>query len=146
MNLRIGLAGCVLLGAVLLAAADEKKDKAADKLQGIWTVVSFVADGKENPKAKDDTVSFDGEKLVIKHKDGSHEATYKLDPAQKPKTIDITPSDGPNKDKVMKGIYSIDGDDLKVCWTEDPDKDRPKEFESKEGSGLRLATLKREKQ
>jgi uncharacterized protein (TIGR03067 family) len=145
MNSRIGLVGCVLLGGVLLAAASENKDKAADKLQGTWTVVSVVIDGKENPKAKDDKVTFDGAKLIVKHKDDAHEATYKLDPAQKPKAIDITPTDGPNKDKVMKGIYSIDGDDLKVCWTEDPDNDRPKEFESKEGSGLRFATLKRDK-
>jgi uncharacterized protein (TIGR03067 family) len=50
-----------------------------------------------------------------------------------PKAIDVTMTEGPNKGKVMLGIYEIDGDTLKACF--DPQgKKRPTEFKSPPGS------------
>ena len=37
----------------------------------------------------------------------------KLDPSKKPKAIDITQLSG--KGETIPGIYSIDGDTLKIC-------------------------------
>jgi uncharacterized protein (TIGR03067 family) len=63
--------------------------------------------------------------------------TTKLDPAAKPKALDIVGSDGPNKGKTILAIYERDGDKLKVCY-ELGGKGRPKEFKSTEKSMLFL--------
>ena len=136
----------VMLVAAGLAsgAPQDKGKKAADKFDGTWKVVSVERDGQAVDDAKDDTVTFTGDKIAIKSKNGDHAGTFKLDPAQKPKTIDMTPSDGPQKGQVHAGIYSLDGDTLKICFTE-PGKDRPKELTAKAGSGQMLVVLKRAK-
>src|SRR5262249_47235108 len=60
--------------------------------------------------------------------------TFKVDLTQKPKTIDITFTEGPEKGKTVLGIYELEGDTYKLCLSL-KDKDRPKEFVSKAGSG-----------
>ena len=82
--------------------------------------------------------------MHIQGKDKEHKGTFKLDASKKPKQIDITPTDGDEKDKVIHGIYSLEKDELKICIARG-DKERPTEFESKEGSGHMLVTLKRAK-
>jgi uncharacterized protein (TIGR03067 family) len=149
MKFRIGLAAGAALGVLLLIATDRAKgdDKeTADKLRGTWTTVSLVEDGKEQDEAKGDKVTFEAGTITVNAKNGDeHRVTYKVDPDGKAGTIDITPTEGPHKDQVLKGIYRLKGDELKICLARDPDKERPKEFESKEGSGLILSTLKRAK-
>lgn len=115
---------------------------------------------------------FAAEKVVIEDGDGKDEETYKLDPNPKPKTIDMTttikhiafgtvvaPAIGAKatasapavkpEDKVVKtekktvkGIYSLDGDTLKLCLAE-PEGPRPMEFTS--ANGQFLIVLKRAK-
>jgi hypothetical protein len=46
--------------------------------------------------------------------------------------------------KGVKGIYEIDGDTLRICVAK-KGKERPKTFESKEGSGHVLTVMKRVK-
>jgi uncharacterized protein (TIGR03067 family) len=148
MRLWMGMVTCALLGVLLLTGTSRAEDKnkaSGDKLAGTWSVVSMVQDGKADDNAKDDQVTFASGEVTVKGKNGEHKATYKLDASQKPHTIDISPSAGPNKDKVLKGIYKVKGDELTICWTRNPGEERPKAFESKESSGLMLATLKREK-
>jgi len=58
--------------------------------------------------------------------------------------IDITAPEGEQAGKTSKGIYHLEGDTLKMCYAV-PDKDRPKDFESKPGSGLTLVIWKRSK-
>jgi uncharacterized protein (TIGR03067 family) len=59
--------------------------------------------------------------------------TQKIDPSKSPKTIDVTMIEGPDKGKVMLGIYEIDEDTLRACF--DPQgKKRPTEFKSAAGS------------
>jgi uncharacterized protein (TIGR03067 family) len=62
--------------------------------------------------------------------------TYKADATGYPKTIDLTPDRGPARGKVLKGIYDLDGNTLKVCYVApdagEPEKaERPKEFGAK---------------
>jgi len=71
-------------------------------------------------------------------------AKYKLDPAKKPKTIDVLPTDGLDKDKTIEGIYEIKGEELTVCVAK-PGSPRPTEFASKAGSGHVLFVLKKAK-
>jgi uncharacterized protein (TIGR03067 family) len=118
--------------------ADDKADleKEAKKFQGAWTIESSEAGGKELPagELKGLIVIFEGDKHTVKKGDEVIQVgTQKLDPSKSPKTIDVTMAEGPNKGKVMLGIYEIDGDTLKVCF--DPQgKKRPTEFKSAPGS------------
>ena len=72
------------------------------------------------------------------------QGTIKLNPATKPKEMDITGTEGPNKGKTILAIYQRDGDTLRVCY-DLSGKNRPKEFKTKEGTQLFLVTYKREK-
>ena len=82
---------------------------------------------------------------MIKTKDRDQEGTYKVDPSGKPATIDVVPGEGPNAGKTLKGIYRVKGDELTICIPVNADSARPKEYEGKEGSGLMLVSLKRDK-
>ncbi len=137
----------VLVVGLLLAADDPKDEvkKEQDKLKGTWTVESSERKGQASEEGKDAEVTFEGDKITVKTAEGKeHKGTYKIDPTKKPKTIDITPSGGDNKDKVHLGIYELDGDTLKVCYNH-PDKERPTAFSTKADSEEVLYVLKRKK-
>jgi uncharacterized protein (TIGR03067 family) len=72
------------------------------------------------------------------------EGIYHLDSAKSPKTIDIVTLGGVRKTAL--GIYSLDGDTLKLCLSIDPDNvaERPKEFVTKEGELRVIVTFKRQ--
>lgn len=132
----------------LIVGTDEKKDdnkKDLDHLKGNWTIVSMERDGKNNEDAVGGKFRFDGENVHVQIKDMEHKATFKLNTGKKPKQIDVTPTNGPEKDKVLEGIYELAKDELKICIGNDSGAARPKEFESKEGSFHLLVKLKREK-
>jgi uncharacterized protein (TIGR03067 family) len=142
----------VVVAAGLLVAADAKDDavKAAKaKLKGAWKVVTLEEQGE---KAPEDVVNkmrlvFQDDKLVIKGTDdGDHEAKYSIDPSQKPASLDLVPADGQEKGKTLRCIYSLEGDDLKICSATKADDDRPKEFAAKKGDKAVLLVFKREKQ
>ena len=102
----------LVMAAGLLLAADKPKDDAKgdkDKFQGSWKVVSGEHDGVTLPeeKTKELTVTFQDDKVTIRVGDKTEpEQTFKLDPAKKPREIDVTPH--------AKGIYELKGDDLKI--------------------------------
>jgi RNA polymerase sigma-70 factor (ECF subfamily) len=124
--------------------ADKKTDK--EKLQGRWKLVSGEMGGKAADDLKEGTFVFKGDKVVTEKPDGmTHSSDYTIDPTKKPKTIDVTPREGPEgeKDKTFPGIYELDGDTLKIC-ANGPDMERPTEFKSKEGTQIMLLTFKRE--
>jgi uncharacterized protein (TIGR03067 family) len=145
-------AALVAAAGLLVGAEDKKPDdkkpdseasrKDLDKLQGTWTLVSAKADGADLPKelAAKLKLVIDKDKFSIKNDDSEESATVTLDPGQKPPTIDIKPA----KEDAVKGIYELKDDELKLCWAK-AGKERPKGFESKEGSGEILFVLKREK-
>ena len=145
MRLMKGL-GVVVIG-LLIAADDAKKDdtmKDKESLKGTWIVQSSERDGQADEGSKDATVTFDGDSVTVVTKDKEQKATFKLDASKKPKTIDFTPSEESEKDKVVLGIYSLDKDELKVCFSK-PGEERPTEFSGKEGTGHHLIVLKRKK-
>jgi uncharacterized protein (TIGR03067 family) len=126
-----------LASAAFVQGGDAKKEK----IEGVWTVVSAVKGGEKLADVDNMEVKliFAGEKLTVVKGGKNEELTYKLDAGQKPKAIDLMP-----KDKTIKGIYQVDGDTLKICFT-GPDDERPTEFVSKEGTRTLLLTLRRDK-
>ena len=69
---------------------------------------------------------------------------YKLDSTQKPKVIDTTHETDPGKPILQLGVYSLDGDTLKLCL-ESAGKPRPAKLETKPQDTSVLFVLKRAK-
>jgi uncharacterized protein (TIGR03067 family) len=117
-----------------------------NRFEATWKFVSIDVEGRKIPAER-----FGEDRLVLKRKQftttvggNTTEGTFKIDPTLTPKTIDITFTDGPGKDKTQKGIYELDGDTQKICWAA-PGKPRPTEFEAKPKSGRILQVLEKVK-
>ena len=128
---------CLIVGGVA-GQGNGKGD--AKEIEGTWTFVSAVKGGKKKDFG-DDSVSlvFKSGKLTITKGDETKNGTYKIDPAKKPKHIDMTV-----EENQIKGIYDLQGTTLRICGSAMGD-DRPTEFKSDEGSQIMLLTLRREK-
>ena len=138
MKLKV-LALLALAGS--LAAADAPKD--AEKIQGSWKVVSAEDSGRKAPEETIKSLRWSVTKDAITYKVGNKATrwAYKLDPARKPKWMDLTEGD-----RTRLAIYELEGDTLKVCFAEGTQKERPTAFESKPNSPNDvLIVLKREK-
>jgi uncharacterized protein (TIGR03067 family) len=138
-------AGAVLaLVAASAATADDAKDQ--KQFQGKWTIASATHGGMSTPKEQLDkaAVTFDGDKMIISEGEKKKTAKFKLDTSKTPPQIDITPDEGDEKDKTVRGIYELKGDTLKLCFGR-PDAERPTAFSSKEGEKTALIEFKRAK-
>ena len=67
------------------------------------------------------------------------------DLSAKPKALDITGTEGPNKGKKIPAIYERNGDTLRVCY-DLSGKSRPAEFKTTAGTRLFLVDYKLQKQ
>lgn len=91
-------------------------------------------------------LKFSGRRFEIRSQDGKslHEGVFNLDVYVEPKEIDFIHTGGPLKGKKWKGIYSLDGNVLKICDNSaDLEQPRPVKFESKRDSGHVLITYSR---
>lgn len=106
-----------------------KKD--LDALQGKWTMTNLEVDGKDVPLKR-----IEGATLVIKGNDyiltnkkkAQPTVVLRLDPSKNPKEMDMTFSEGANKDMVHKAIYKIEKDTLVIARGLTPSHERPREF------------------
>jgi uncharacterized protein (TIGR03067 family) len=124
----------------------------AEAIQGDWEVASFMAEGKEPGGAEGDRIksavwTIGKDKIVIKADGAGGEVTYKLDPARKPKALDVKVVKAPPGEMGLEfqAIYKLEGDTLTICLPLPNNTDRPKEFEAGEGSKQGLFVLKRKK-
>jgi uncharacterized protein (TIGR03067 family) len=149
-----------LVGSMVLcfvthpAGADGFRKKVNRKLVGTWKVESAERDGKEVSGA------IKGAPWVMtattftarlpREGEGEGKFAYELGQAGKLGTIDISVIEsqwadlGPRK-RVYRGIYLLEGENLKVCYGRPygSEKDRPTTFDAKAGSGRSLFLLKR---
>lgn len=144
--------------------ADEPERKAAGKdrerLQGDWAFTSYIVDGHRAPDdvLKKAVVSFRDGKMALKpmpvssidavslettwRAEGEFAAVYELGAMAKARTIDLIVGEGKEAFR-LKGIYSLDGDKLRICYS--LSSDIPTAFESRTYSRNRLLDLKRVK-
>ena len=115
-------------------------------MKGKWKIEKAEAGGKEieSDDLKSVLLTITGERYEVLVKDKTDAGTLKLDESQKPKTMDSTDTEGENVGKVIKAIYEISGDTMRVCYVLDGGE-RPTEFATKSDTALLLITYKREK-
>ncbi len=114
-------------------------------LAGVWTCVSGINDGKPLPGDIVKQLKLTLTQERYKTEKGNvllFDGIYKIDAGQQPRHFDITAPEGEQAGKTSKGIYALEQDTFKMCYTI-PDKDRPTDFESKPGSGATLVIWKR---
>ena len=129
-----------------LSSAAWSGDAKDDTIDGAWLPSSAELGGKKFPDDVRKTI-----KLVVKDDKYTvtlgtqvDQGTIKLDRSSKPKALDITGTEGPNKGKKIPAIYERDGDTLRICY-DLSGKSRPTEFKTEAGTQLFLVTYKREK-
>ena len=152
MRLHAPLGFALLIAMTSLTAAGDDKDKAIKedrkKYEGTWQVVSLEVNG--NKSAEEDAKKI----TVVNEADGKWaievegkvvaRGTSEIDPTKKPKTVDLTMTEGEDKGKTSLGIYEFGEDSRKVCLAP-AGKARPAEFSSTAANGHVLAVLKRMK-
>jgi uncharacterized protein (TIGR03067 family) len=140
----------VLLGADVKEDADAiKREKA--KLRGTWKAVYAEQEGTPGPEEqiKKFGLVFRDDKVVLKGGESDWEATYTVDPAANPATLDLVPTKPDEDDLKGSGngkrlwIYQLNGDELKICGVDGPSDDRPREFVSKRKDHTILIVFKR---
>ena len=135
----------VVLALAPVSRGDDPKD-AGKSIQGTWLPAEAELGGQKFPDEVRKTIKLviEGDKYTVTVGAQPDRGTLKLDPSAKPKAMDVTGTDGPNKGKKIPAIYELDGDTLRICY-DLSGKSRPTEFKTREGTQLFLVTYKREK-
>jgi uncharacterized protein (TIGR03067 family) len=117
--------------------------KEKESLQGTWVATSLVDSGREEPgdKVKELTLTIKGDEYTYGLGGRSFSAVYKIDPTKKPKEMDVTFKEGPQKGTTMLAVYSLTGNELKICGGDT----RPTGLVSEPKSGMVLFIFKRQK-
>jgi uncharacterized protein (TIGR03067 family) len=130
----------VAVAPVAVVQAEARSD--LDELQGDWQVVAVEHGGRVLPKDQFPFATLLIRDDTIAHEGGPHhllKARFLLHPEQQPKALDME-SEGYHGD-VYHAIYTLEGDTLTICRTDDAT--RPTEFASSSGSNVLLYTAKR---
>lgn len=144
MKMLLAAAGLVMLtGGLAVGQNDEaalKKEK--ELLKGLWKIESFESQQGNKDDFVGATLDFKSDGNIEFTKDGdTKKATYTLNPAGKPKELDLKPE---GKDESMLAIYRLEKDMLTICIVEGPGAARPNAFEAKDRNVV--VKLKRVKQ
>ena len=139
----------MVLGGV---AAEEPKAggrPAVEQLRGAWRPESVTEGGRKLTGAdlevyKGMTLTIQEGKSTLKAADGAvlSACELKVDAGRDPKTFDAKEVEGLGVGRIYKGVWEIEGDTLKWCFST---KDRPKGFEDKEEADFFLLVLRRQK-
>ncbi|HYH64413.1 MAG TPA: TIGR03067 domain-containing protein [Urbifossiella sp.] len=140
------LAVVFLLGLAPLLAAQAPKEKTdQERLQGEWVLVGLDVREELVPAAKlaGTTLVVRGDTYATVVKKKEYPTTFKLDPKQDPKHIDMLVPDESGTPRLAKGIYKIDGDKFVVCRGQAPGGERPRDFVSSATNDVFVVTWER---
>ncbi len=148
MTASLVLLGVLRLTMLATASGDDAAEVERRALQGTWRAVAYEAEEGPLPpefvrgyrwvvRGNEVTLQAGGQQVAM---------TLTLGPTHDPKQLDLTATDGPLKEKVATGIYSLSGDTLRVYLNDPPGQGkRPDRFDAKPSAGRVLLSLKREK-
>ena len=146
----VALVGCGKKASEVEPKTEAKQSPEEDRLQGVWVVIRLTDNGREDPLSdiklkltiKDNKYIYEVRSFSDSASLASFSATYKINPTTKPKEIDVTFEEGPQKGKTMLAIYSLKEEVLIICGGTEK---RPTEFISNPKSRDILFVFKREK-
>ena len=120
--------------------------KGGENTNGVWVVVSGELGGKKLPEEnfKNFTLTLKDGKYIVDADGKIDKGTYKAYLDKKPKALDVTGTEGPNKGKKFLAIFELKGNRMRVCY-DLAGKKRPREFATKPDTSLFLVTYKRAK-
>jgi uncharacterized protein (TIGR03067 family) len=144
-----------------LATPDKVVKQETERLQGRWKCDRLETDGRALSAVE---VELNGPRLrvrgdALEEFDGERRCRFGIDPTASPKRIDVREEQPAKKGvvPVMRGIYSLDGDKLTICFgvcqamVADKDGsildfscDRPTEFTAAAGSSRILLVFRRQ--
>jgi uncharacterized protein (TIGR03067 family) len=126
--------------------ADGDLARAHELLAGSWEFISLTEKGEtlgpaliRNRFARDGVLAVADRKMTIVSPDTGEKrsATYRIDPTKSPLQIDLVT----RNDRIFRGIYKFEGENLVLCLQPGDSASRPSEFSVSEGSDRILATL-----
>jgi uncharacterized protein (TIGR03067 family) len=114
--------------------------------EGVWLPSSAELGGEQFPEEVRKTIRLEvkGDQYTVTAGKTIDRGTCKLNPSAKPKTMDITGTEGPNVGRTILAIYERNGDTLRVCY-DLAGKTRPTEFKTSPGTQLFLVEYKLQK-
>ena len=128
-------------------ANDEKAKKDLDAMQGTWVMHALEINGKDVPPQQTQdtnlTIRKDDYKTTVKGKD-QRGLRIKLDPSKDPKAMDMIQTQPDGSEKVIKGIYTIEKDLLKICRGLTSEQERPNQFATWPGTSYFVVTWKKQ--
>ncbi|AMV25667.1 hypothetical protein VT84_14815 [Gemmata sp. SH-PL17] len=135
----------VLAASPVFAEPPKAPPKPTDQEQlvGVWVLTSADSEmvqvsGEQLNRVK---LALTGRTYLIST-DQPVSGAYIVDATRRVKAIDMDTVDGPNKGKVTRCIYELDGNTLRICQGQ-AGTERPTEFSTKPGSGLVVLVFKR---
>ena|SRR5688572_2781311 len=132
-----------ILIAATLFAADEKPKSDKEMIQGTWDIVSTGELGKPQ-SATGRQIIFAANIMTYKDKEFFRPGIqYKLDATKKPKEIDTSHELDPGNPIIQLGVYSLDGDTLKLRLAA-AGEPRPAKLEPKAGEFFVCKRVKKE--
>ena len=137
------ICGIAFLGSLLVSDATAADATAKDEanIQGVWRLISLDVPEHESPareQPKSATMTIKGNKMLRRAPDGAMlEYEFKLNGSVTPKAIDIIrhPTNDAESKQIVLGVYSLDGDELKMCSAK-PGKERPKELKKSDTNAV----------
>jgi uncharacterized protein (TIGR03067 family) len=140
----VGVAFALVVPCSWAAWSDDAKD---DTLEGTWLPSAAELGGKQFPDEVRETIRLElkGDQYTVTVGTEPDRGTCKRNPSAKPKALDITGTEGPNKGKTILAIYERNGDTLRICY-DLSGKSRPAEFKTTAGTRLFLVEYQLQKQ
>jgi len=136
-----------VFAAICSASADDKSVADLKAMVGKWDIAKAELGGKditEHLKNMKFEIA-EGGKYTAQLGEEKDVGAFTVDTAKKPKEMDIKGDGGPNKGKLIKAIYKLDGDTMTICYELGGGETRPAKFESKDDTKLLLVNYKRKK-
>ncbi|HEV3259809.1 MAG TPA: sigma-70 family RNA polymerase sigma factor [Gemmataceae bacterium] len=125
------------------ARGTDKADADRTAIQGTWVVEWGEADGR--PLAAQDRAmkwAITADHITYQDSYSSTKLTYRLDPAGRPRAIDMKGRLGLSGGGTMRGIYLLERNRLKLCYAMGA-RERPDDFVTSRGSERILLVLRR---
>jgi uncharacterized protein (TIGR03067 family) len=140
------IASLTLLAAMLVGCAIKPRYTIKPSLQGHWSAALATVNGRVLAPEVVNALKLTITKDRYKTERGDEvlfDSTYLIDTSVKPNQINMLGTEGAAAGKEALGIYSLEGDFLRICYVM-PGSPRPTTFASATNSGAYLVVWRRD--